>query len=189
MRPGIEFTSGTTFTVRFQQAPAQGQLEDSLRTYGFGDPTVTVKGSNTYDVAFSQAPSLEPGERMRRRLPGAGDVRQRCSERIGVLPVTRTDLDRVPGFADHGATEVLQSSTQWTPLERGRRSDDDHPADLVGWNHRLGVMFPAGEHVPVRVLVPAPDRERLGDAPHGAAAELRPAVIPLTLTGIGERHA
>jgi len=59
LRPGIEFTSGTTFTLRFQQPPSQGQLEDTLRTYGFGDPIVTSKGSQTYDVQFSQAPSEE----------------------------------------------------------------------------------------------------------------------------------
>jgi preprotein translocase subunit SecF len=59
LRPGIEFTSGTTFTLRFQQPPSQGQLEDMLRTYGSGDPIVTSKGSQTYDVQFSQAPSEE----------------------------------------------------------------------------------------------------------------------------------
>ncbi len=57
LRPGIEFTSGTTFTVRFQQPPSQGQVEDQLRTYGFGDPTVTPTGTNSYNIQFSQAPS------------------------------------------------------------------------------------------------------------------------------------
>ncbi|MHB8575427.1 MAG: protein translocase subunit SecD, partial [Dehalococcoidia bacterium] len=59
LRPGIEFTSGTTFTLRFQQPPNQTQVADQLRTYGFGDPTVTTQSGNTYKVAFSQPPSSE----------------------------------------------------------------------------------------------------------------------------------
>lgn len=53
LRPGIEFTSGTTFTVRFQQLPSQQDLVSQIRTYNLGDPTVTQKG-NDWSIQFAQ---------------------------------------------------------------------------------------------------------------------------------------
>jgi len=59
LRPGIEFTSGTTFTLRFQQPPTQGAVEDATRGYAFGDPTVTSTGANDWQVTFPHAVSSE----------------------------------------------------------------------------------------------------------------------------------
>ena len=59
LRPGIEFTSGTTFTLRFQQPPTATQLTDTLRGYNFGDATVTQKGNNDYSVSFAQPVSSQ----------------------------------------------------------------------------------------------------------------------------------
>lgn len=57
LRPGIEFTSGTTFTARFQQPPAVADVQSIAGTYGFGDATVMPAGADTYTIQFSQAPS------------------------------------------------------------------------------------------------------------------------------------
>jgi protein-export membrane protein SecD/preprotein translocase SecF subunit len=54
LKPGIEFTSGTTFTLRFQQPPAEADLATQIRTYNLGDPTVTQKG-DSWTVQFPQA--------------------------------------------------------------------------------------------------------------------------------------
>jgi preprotein translocase SecF subunit len=59
MRPGIEFTSGTTFTLRFQQPPAQAQLAQQLGTYGFGDPTLTPKGGDEWTIQFPNGVSAD----------------------------------------------------------------------------------------------------------------------------------
>ena len=59
LRPGIEFTSGTTFTARFQQPPSASQLQADAQTYGFGDATVQSKGNDTWAVTFSQPPSSQ----------------------------------------------------------------------------------------------------------------------------------
>jgi len=53
LKPGIEFTSGTTFTVRFQQPPSQQELVTQLRTYNLGEPTVTQKGDQ-WTIEFPQ---------------------------------------------------------------------------------------------------------------------------------------
>ncbi|HLZ69510.1 MAG TPA: protein translocase subunit SecD [Dehalococcoidia bacterium] len=52
LRPGIEFTSGTTFTLRFQQPPSQAQLAQQLASYGFGDPALAPKGNDEWTVSF-----------------------------------------------------------------------------------------------------------------------------------------
>ncbi|HZU75617.1 MAG TPA: protein translocase subunit SecD, partial [Dehalococcoidia bacterium] len=54
LRPGIEFTSGTTFAVRFQQPPTQDALASTLSSYGFGNATVTAKGNDEYAISFAQ---------------------------------------------------------------------------------------------------------------------------------------
>ena len=59
LRPGIEFTSGTTFTLRFQQPPSASALEQTLAGYGFGVATVTPKGANGYTVQFANPPSQD----------------------------------------------------------------------------------------------------------------------------------
>ncbi len=59
LRPGIEFTSGTTFTLRFQQPPTQAQLAQQLGTYGFGDPSLTPKGSDEWTVSFPNGVSAD----------------------------------------------------------------------------------------------------------------------------------
>jgi preprotein translocase subunit SecD len=57
LRPGIEFTSGTTFTARFQQPPSASDVQNTAGTYGFGDATATQSGAGTYNIQFSQSPS------------------------------------------------------------------------------------------------------------------------------------
>lgn len=70
LKPGIEFTSGTTFSMRFQQPPSEQQFIDTARTFGFGDPTVTVKG-NDYTVQFAQAVTPQA---LQNKLSGAFSI-------------------------------------------------------------------------------------------------------------------
>ncbi len=65
LRPGIEFTSGTTFTLRFEQPPSQAQLAQQLASYGYGDPALTPKGNDEWTVQF---PNGVPADQLQQKL-------------------------------------------------------------------------------------------------------------------------
>jgi preprotein translocase subunit SecF len=50
LRPGIDFTSGTIMTVRFDQPVAQGDLRDAFADAGHPDAIVQASGDNTYII-------------------------------------------------------------------------------------------------------------------------------------------
>jgi preprotein translocase subunit SecF len=46
--PGIEFTSGTTFTIEFSQPVSQEDLRSTMGQLGFGDAIIQQSGSNQF---------------------------------------------------------------------------------------------------------------------------------------------
>ncbi len=50
LRPGIEFTSGTTFTLKFSNPPSSPALLSELSRLGYGDAQVQKSGSNAFIV-------------------------------------------------------------------------------------------------------------------------------------------
>ncbi|MBI2756666.1 MAG: protein translocase subunit SecF [Chloroflexi bacterium] len=58
LRPGIDFTSGTLMTIRFEQPVDQQELRDAFATLGHGEAVVQRSGDNTFVVRsrpFAQA--------------------------------------------------------------------------------------------------------------------------------------
>ena len=50
LKPGIDFSSGSTFTVRFQEPPAQDDLDDALADLGHPEARVQGTGENEFLV-------------------------------------------------------------------------------------------------------------------------------------------
>ncbi|MDO8670179.1 MAG: protein translocase subunit SecF [Dehalococcoidia bacterium] len=50
LRPGIEFTSGSMMTLKFERAISQEELRDALKSLGHGDAVIQHSGENTYLV-------------------------------------------------------------------------------------------------------------------------------------------
>ena len=50
LKPGIDFTSGSTFTVRFEKSVTKSQLNDELSTLGHDEARVQSTGSNEFIV-------------------------------------------------------------------------------------------------------------------------------------------
>ena len=51
MKPGIDFTGGSTLTLMFEEEVAQGDLRTSLENLGFADSTVQRLGDDTFFVS------------------------------------------------------------------------------------------------------------------------------------------
>lgn len=98
LRPGIEFTAGSTFTIRFIDGPvAQPDLRQAMSELGHPDARVQESGENTYlfrTRELANAPAL---------IGGAGpvppgeidDIERALQERFGALE--RLDFATVSG--------------------------------------------------------------------------------------------
>lgn len=98
LKPGIEFTSGSTFTVQFLERPvSQAQLRQAMRELGHPEARVQASGDNTYIVRTSElenAPSLTAGAGP--VPPGEiDDIERGLQERFGALQ--RKDFATVSG--------------------------------------------------------------------------------------------
>lgn len=54
LKPGIEFTSGTTFSFRFAEPATNSQVQDILADLGFEDARVQSTGNNTFLVTTDE---------------------------------------------------------------------------------------------------------------------------------------
>ncbi len=90
LQPGIEFTSGTTFSFRFAEEASRGQVEDLLAEIGFGEVRVQSTGNNEYLVqtdeieGSSSAPSVGPARPAERER-----IEAELGERFGGLVDTQ----------------------------------------------------------------------------------------------------
>jgi preprotein translocase subunit SecF len=90
LQPGIEFTSGTTFSFRFAEEASRGDVEDLLADIGFDDVRVQSTGDNEYLVqtdeieGSSSAPSVGPARPSERER-----IEAELGERFGGLVDTQ----------------------------------------------------------------------------------------------------
>ena len=109
LRPGIEFTSGSTFTIEFtEREVSQGELRDAMHELGHEEARVQGAVSNKYLIRTEQldnAPSLDSAEGP--TLPGEIDEIERgLNERFGAL--TRSNFSTV---SETVSTEIARNAT------------------------------------------------------------------------------
>jgi preprotein translocase subunit SecF len=74
LKPGIEFTSGTTFAFRYAEEAKSSDVKDILADIGFGDARVQTTGENQFLVQTKEisgstgAPAIGPAEPSERDL-------------------------------------------------------------------------------------------------------------------------
>ncbi|PFG73956.1 protein translocase subunit SecF [Tepidiforma thermophila] len=98
LKPGIEFTSGSTFTIEFKERTVtQAELRQAMRDLGHPEARVQQSGTNTFIVRTNElenAPSLTGGAGP--VPPGEiDDIERALQERFGALE--RKDFATVSG--------------------------------------------------------------------------------------------
>lgn len=109
LKPGIEFTSGSTFTVQFlDREVTQAELRQAMRDLGHPEARVQGSGPNTYIVRtkeLANAPSLTSGAGP--VPPGEiDDIERALQERFGALE--RKDFATVSGSV---SSEIARYAT------------------------------------------------------------------------------
>lgn len=108
LRPGIEFTSGSSFTLEFEQPVRQDELRSAMRELGYSEARIQGAGENVYLIrtrelenspAFGSTEGPVP--------PGELDaIETALEERFGNL--TRSDFSTVSGTV---STEIARYAT------------------------------------------------------------------------------
>jgi len=109
LRPGIEFTSGSTFTIEFtEREVSQGEVRDALHELGHEEARVQGAGSNKYLIRTEElenAPALDSAEGP--ELPGEIDqIESALRDRFGAL--TRSNFSTV---SETVSTEIARNAT------------------------------------------------------------------------------
>ncbi|WP_322819519.1 protein translocase subunit SecF [Tepidiforma sp.] len=109
LKPGIEFTSGSTFTVQFlERSVTQAELRGAMRELGHPEARVQGSGENTFIVRTNElenAPSLTAGAGP--TPPGEiDDIERGLRERFGALE--RKDFATVSGSV---SSEIARYAT------------------------------------------------------------------------------
>jgi preprotein translocase subunit SecF len=109
LRPGIEFTSGSTFTIEFtEREVSQGEVRDAMHELGHEEARVQGAGSNKYLIRTEElenAPALDSAEGP--ELPGEIDqIESGLRDRFGEL--TRSNFSTV---SETVSTEIARNAT------------------------------------------------------------------------------
>jgi preprotein translocase subunit SecF len=108
LRPGIEFTSGSSFTFAFERAVKQDDLRLTMASLGHGEARIQGAGANEYLIRTRElqgAPSL--GSASGPVPPGEIDqIQSAIQDRFG--PVTRQDFSTVSSTV---STEIARNAT------------------------------------------------------------------------------
>ncbi len=107
--PGIEFTSGSTFTLRFEQPVAQAELRTAMGDLGHPEARVQGAGPNTYLIRTNELEGAPPLEGPQQGPPPEGEIDQiqaTLEERFG--PLTRVDFATVSSSV---STEIARYAT------------------------------------------------------------------------------
>jgi preprotein translocase subunit SecF len=109
LKPGIEFTSGSTFTIEFtEREVSQGDLRSAMAELGHEEARVQGAGTNKYLVRTEElenAPALDSGEGP--TLPGEIDqIEAGLRDRFGAL--TRSNFSTV---SETVSTEIARNAT------------------------------------------------------------------------------
>ncbi len=109
LKPGIEFTSGSTFTIEFtEREVSQGEVRDAMHEMGHEEARVQGAGSNKYLIRteeLANAPALDSAQGP--ELPGEIDEIERgLGERFGALQ--RSNFSTV---SETVSTEIARNAT------------------------------------------------------------------------------
>jgi preprotein translocase subunit SecF len=109
LRPGIEFTSGSTFTIEFtEREVSQAQVREAMQELGHDEVRVQGAGSNKYLIRTDElenAPALDSAEGP--EPPGEIDqIEAGLRERFGAL--TRSNFSTV---SETVSTEIARNAT------------------------------------------------------------------------------
>jgi preprotein translocase subunit SecF len=132
LKPGIEFTGGTTFTVRFKQEVDQEQLRSGLSDLGHPEAVVQRTGENRFLVrtrelaGAAQAPEVGPAlpserdtieaglqERFGDFLDNDGNVSNRFIDFSSVSGTVSEEIGRNAGFAVVAASVAILLYISW----------------------------------------------------------------------------
>jgi len=132
LKPGIEFTGGTTFTVRFAQEVDQEQLRSALSDLGHPEGVVQRTGENRFLVrtreleGAAQAPEVGPAlpserdtieaglqERFGDFLDNDGNVSNRFIDFSSVSGTVSEEIGRNAGFAVVAASVAILLYISW----------------------------------------------------------------------------
>jgi preprotein translocase subunit SecF len=132
LKPGIEFTGGTTFTVRFAQKVDQEQLRSALSDLGHPEAVVQGTGENRFLVrtrelaGAAQAPEVGPAlpserdtveaglqERFGDFLDNDGNVSNRFIDFSSVSGTVSEEIGRNAGFAVVVASVAILLYISW----------------------------------------------------------------------------
>ena len=109
LKPGIEFTSGSSFTVQFtEREVSQGEVRDAMHQLGHPEARVQGAGANTYLIhtgELQNAPALNSAEGPEQ--PGEiNTIEDGLRDRFGA--VTRTNFSTV---SETVSTEIARNAT------------------------------------------------------------------------------
>ena len=109
LRPGIEFTSGSTFTIEFtEREVSQGDLRDAMAELGHDEARIQGAGNNKYLIRTEElenAPALDSA--VGPELPGEiNQIEDGLRDRFGAL--TRSNFSTV---SETVSTEIARNAT------------------------------------------------------------------------------
>jgi preprotein translocase subunit SecF len=132
LKPGIEFTGGTTFTVRFAQSVNQEQVRSALSDLGHPEAVVQGTGENRFLVrtrelvGAAQAPEVGPAppserdtieaglqERFGNFLDNNGNVSNRFIDFSSVSGTVSQEIGRNAGIAVIAASVAILLYISW----------------------------------------------------------------------------
>jgi preprotein translocase subunit SecF len=122
LRPGIEFTSGSSFTFQFtQRSVSQDDVRSAMADLGHGEARIQGAGDNTYLIRTEElegTPQITSGSTVGPPAPAQGEIdqiQQALCERFGTVDsggnctgVNRTDFSTV---SETVSTEIAWNAT------------------------------------------------------------------------------
>ncbi len=111
LKPGIEFSAGSSFTEKFEKPVDQGQLRDFMKGLGFADVRVQGAGPNTYLIRTRELQGAPPvnTDLTGPQQPQTGEIDKIESElRAKFGNVDRQDYSSVSSTV---STEIARNAT------------------------------------------------------------------------------
>ncbi len=98
LQPGVDFSSGTTITIRFEKDIDQGELRQELSNLGYGSATIQRTADGDY---FIRLPEITPEERqtLTDDLKATLDENLTIRDYYAVSPIIATETGRNAGIA------------------------------------------------------------------------------------------
>jgi preprotein translocase subunit SecF len=109
LRPGIEFTSGSSFSEKFEKPTTVSALRSEMAALGYSDSRVQSQGNNTFlfRTRTLEGSPQQSGEAQGPAQPGELDViEQNLIKQFG--PLTRQDFQTVSGTV---SSEIARNAT------------------------------------------------------------------------------